>query len=148
MNLRVHHFYDIIRDFGSGKEIKAHPYGHSYHKVAEKIRKNPHLKIKIVVGVDDVCVGCKFLQNGKCVDKITHREDFISKEEFNNYLDKRILQVCLVNEGDILTPIELCEKAKLYLERIEWIYAGNDPEHTKMRRENVVKGLDVFSNVD
>jgi len=144
MNLRIHHFFDIIRDFGSGKEIKSHPYGHSYHQVAEMIRKNPHLEIKIVVSADDVCVGCKFLQDEKCKDTITHRNDFTSKEEFNNYLDKRIMQVCSINEGDILTPIELCEKAKLYLEKIEWIYARNNPEHTKVRKENVIKWLSSY----
>ena len=147
MELRIHHFYDIIRDFGSGKDIKPHPYGHSYYKVAELIRKNPNLQIKIVVGADAVCEGCKFLKDGKCLDKITHRKDFTSKEDFNNYLDKRIIKVSSFNEGDVLTPVELCKKAKSYLEKIEWVYEGNDPEHTEKRKENFINGLKDYSEL-
>jgi len=147
MKLRIHHFYDIIRDLGSGKEIKAHSSGHSYHNVLELIRKNPNLKIKIIICFDDVCIGCKFLRDGKCFDKITHRKDFISKEDFNNYLDKRIIGVSLFNEGDTLTPVELCKKVKYYLEKMEWIYEGNDSEHTKKKKENVIKGLRYYSKL-
>jgi hypothetical protein len=76
MELRIHHFYDIIRDFGIGKEIVPHPYGHSYHKSAWHIRNNPNIKIKIVMSVDDTCDGCVHIVHQQCSDVIHHRSDF------------------------------------------------------------------------
>ena len=147
MNLRIHHFYDIIRDFGIGKKIEAHSYGHSYHKIAEQIRADPNLKIKIVLENDSVCQGCKHSKDNHCTDKITHRQDLISKEDFNNRIDKRIMKICSIQEGDILTPIQLCQKAKRYIENIENIYQGNDPEHTQIRKQNVINGLKYYSKL-
>jgi hypothetical protein len=145
MNLRIHHFYDIIRDFGIGKKIESHPYEHSYHKIADKIRADPDLRIKIVVGNDAICEGCQHSKENQCDDTIAHRKDFTSKEEFNNQIDKRIMNACSIEKGDIFTPIQLCEKAKKYLEQIEHIYEGNDPEHTQIRKQNVIKGLKYYS---
>lgn len=144
MELRIHHFFDIIRDFGSGKEIKPHSHGHSYHLVAEMIRKDPYLKIKLVVRNDHVCKACSYLKDDHCVDTIAHRSDFISKEAFNNHLDRRIMEACLLEEGHSLTIAELCEKASLYLGNFEWIYYGNDQQHTEIRKKNVILGLKYY----
>ena len=80
-----------------------------------------------------------------CDDLITHRTDFISKEDFNNYIDKRIIKVCNIETGIVYTPRLLCEFANKYIENIELIYQGNDLEHTLLRKENVLKGLHYYS---
>jgi len=145
MNLRIHHFFDIIRDYGRGKEFHQHQYGHSYHKVAELIRKDPKIKINIVIAADDVCEGCLYLREGKCLDKIDHRKDFSSKQEFNDNIDNKIMTACLIENGDTLNPTELCKIAKLYLKNIKSIYDGNDIEDIKNRKLNVIKGLKYYS---
>ena len=147
MEIRIHHFFDMIRDMGNGKEIVPHPFGHSYHKVLEKIRKDPRMELKIIIDSDDTCKNCKFLENSNCLDKIDHREDFTSKEKFNNHIDKRILEVSKFSEWDTVTPERLCQMAKPYLENIEYIYDGNDLEHTMKRKENVIKGLEYYSKL-
>jgi len=147
MKIRIHHFYDIIRDFGSGKEIKPHLYKHSYHKVAELIKSNPDLKIEIVIGADAVCNGCIHLNNGLCDDIIAYRKDFTSKEKFNNYLDQKILKVCSIKQGESISLAELFEKAQLYLKNIYWIYDGNDLENTKKRKENLIKGIKYLKTI-
>lgn len=48
LELRIHHFFDTIRDLGAGKDLQPHPYGHSLHKVAALIRKDPQIKIRLV----------------------------------------------------------------------------------------------------
>jgi hypothetical protein len=146
MQLRIHHFFDIIRDFGIGKEISPHPYGHSYHKIAKLIRDNPNIEIKIVLGTDDICNGCIHLANNHCNDTINHRSDFTSKEEFNNYIDKRILDKCAINIGDMLTPMQICKRISPYLENIFWIYEGNDEENTQTRKNNVINGLMYYKS--
>ena len=141
INLRVHHFFDIIRDFGKGEDISPHPYQHSFHKIANLIRNNSDLRIKIVIKCDSVCDGCIYYKKGYCEDVLNHRKDFISKEEFNNQIDRRIIEKCLIKKGEILTPIQLCQKAKLYLDNINFIYAGNNRFHTEQRKKDVIKGL-------
>lgn len=145
MKLRIHHFFDIIRDFSRVEEVKPHPYGHSYHKVARVIWNNANIKIKIIVQCDDICDRCVRLKNNVCDDTIPHRKDFKSKEKFNNFLDQRIMRICLVKEGDTFTPIQLCKKGRLYLENINWVYEGNDLDHTQTRKKNVMLGLKNYS---
>jgi hypothetical protein len=145
MKLRIHHFFDILRDFGKKEALKPHPYGHSYHKVAEAIRNNPNLKIRIIRACDDVCEGCLHLKGNSCDDVISHREDFSHKQEFNDYLDRRIMELCLINIDEVLSPIQLCRKAGLYLDNMDWIYQGNDPDHTRSRKIKVISGLEEYS---
>ena len=144
MKIRIHHFFDIIRDFGSGKKIVPHPHGHSYHIVAEQIRENANLELELVIASDEICKGCSHLINGVCDDKITHRIDFKGKEDFNNHLDRRIMQACNLDSFTKYSPEKLCKIATKYLKNIEYIYEGNDPEHTLIRKENVLKGLQYY----
>lgn len=144
MKLRVHHFFDIIRDFGSGKEISPHPYGHSYHIIAEKIRNNPYVPVQLVIGCDDVCEGCNHKSNNQCTDTISHRKDFASKEEFNNHIDNRIMEVCKLNLQSFYTPIQLCNYTKTYINHAGYIYDGNDSDHTSQRIELVKRGLHYY----
>jgi len=145
MKIRIHHFFDIIRDFGMGKEFTQHPYLHSYHKVAREINENPDLELEIVVKSDAVCTGCKQLRNSGCVDFISHRKDFTQKETFNNYLDNRIIAICEIHTSYKYSPKMLCEVAYKYLKNIEFIYEGNDKTHTQLRKDNVVKGLKYYA---
>jgi hypothetical protein len=145
MRLRIHHFFDIIRDFGSGKEIVPHQHGHAYHLVAVQIRNLPEMKFELILASDEVCNGCKHLVDGVCDDIITHRKDFYGKEDFNNYLDTRIMHVCGLDLSKIYSPKELCGIAWKYILNIEFIYEGNDLLHTLKRKENVIKGLKYYS---
>ena len=145
MNIRIHHFFDIIRDYGIAKEFTPHPYMHAYHIVAEIIRDNPDLELELIKGSDMVCKGCIHLINNSCDDIITHRADFTGKEEFNNHLDNRIIDVCQVELSKKYSPKKLCEIAHKYLESIDFIYEGNDLGHTLARKENVLKGLIYYS---
>ena len=47
IDLRIHHFFDIIRAFEKESIITPHPHQHSFHKIANLIRANSNLKIKI-----------------------------------------------------------------------------------------------------
>lgn len=145
MELRIHHFFDIIRDFGSGKNIVPHEYGHAYHKVAEQIMGNVNLEFELVIGSDEICKGCSQLKDGDCIDLISHRQDFIGKEEFNNHLDSRIMENCGFENSKMYTPKQLCELAGNYINNIQFIYKGNDVEHTEIRKQNVISGLRYYS---
>jgi hypothetical protein len=144
IKLRIHHFFDIIRDFGAGKEFQPHLYHHSYHTVANIILNDPFHKIDVVIGSDSVCKGCIKLAGSVCTDIITHRTDFTGKEKFNNYLDARIMEVCGIKVNNIETPASLIRLSEKYISNIHFIYTGNDKEHTEIRRMNVLKGVDFY----
>ena len=145
MKLRIHHFFDIVRDFGIGRKFDPHPYQHSYHEVALMIWQNPEIELELVTGFDAVCKNCIQLTENSCKDIITHRKDYTSKEAFNNYLDARIFDVCEINTSIRYSPGMLVKLANRYVQNIEYIYEGNDPEHTAKRKRNVIRGLETYS---
>ncbi|MDC7233840.1 MAG: hypothetical protein PQJ58_11475 [Spirochaetales bacterium] len=141
MDLRIHHLFDMIRDYGAGTKPHPHPYGHSYHLMAAKLYENGLDDIRLVLSCDAVCAGCSKMKNGHCMDTITHRRDFTLKEEFNNHIDKRIMDIMNLQIETPCRVSDILMKADLYLNRIHWIYEGNDPEHTEMRKKHVSTGL-------
>ncbi len=147
MKLRIHHFYDMIRDYGINQPITAHPYGHSYHKIAKLILINPNDTIELVLSCDAICKGCSRLEDDHCLDAIDHRADFISKESFNNHIDERIMKACGLKIGDKVTPEVLIEKTNSYLDKIEWVYKGNDKEHTANRKKYLIKGIEKYRSL-
>ena len=86
------------------------------------------------------------LYDGKCIDIIDHRNDFTKKDEFNNYLDNRIIKVLEINNGDTFTFKEILQLTEEYLKNIEFIYEGNDILHTQERKKNVEKGILKLKN--
>ena len=60
LTIRGHHLFDMLAALGTGK---------SSHKtlgpVAQKIRANPKIPIKVVVGVDDICGPCQWWDHQK-----------------------------------------------------------------------------------
>lgn len=144
-SIRIHHFFDILRDFGIGNEISADSrFNNSYHSVAARIRENPREKFKIVVGADSVCAGCTFLKKGICTDKID-KPGFNSKHEYNDYLDRKILKVSGLREGEVKSPAELCRYAQSYLSHMDKLYDLNDSMHTDWRKKQVMKGLEYYN---
>lgn len=139
--LRVHHFFDMLRDYGAKKEICPHQYGHSYHLIAEKVYANELENIKLIISNDEVCAKCSKSEDGHCVDMLDHREDFQLKEDFNNHIDHRIMKKMGLKENEIISFKKLLEISELYINNMDWIYKGNNPEHTEKRRENVIKGV-------
>lgn len=64
LTIRGHHLFDMLDALGTGK---------SSHKtlgpVAQKIRANPKVLIKVVVGVDDICAPCEWWDHQKSLCK-------------------------------------------------------------------------------
>lgn len=143
--IRIHHFFDIIRDYGQNSHFKPNrEYGHSLHIIAEKIINDAVMPMKIVVGADSVCRGCIHLAQGKCNDVI-EKPGFTTKDGYNNYIDNKILDFCGIREDNVYTPRELCALSKEYLDNIFDIYHLNDKEHTEKRKENAIKGLSQYT---
>lgn len=147
MKMRIHHFFDIIRDLRTGEKMAAdNNYKHSYHSVANLLRDNPDIKMKITVGLDSVCDGCIHNKDGVCDDPLKAKKGFTLKHEYNSYLDKRILETLQWSEGDIVTPRKICRSAYKYIDSIYQIYEVNPKEDIDTRKKKVIEGLIFYSN--
>jgi hypothetical protein len=144
--IRIHHFFDIIRDLRSGNKILPDiNYRHSYHSVANILRDSPGTRMKIVMGVDAVCDGCVHNVNGKCDDPLTIKRGFTMKHDYNNWLDQRILAVYGLKEGMVVTPGKICVSAKEYLDNIYKIYELDPGGDIDTRKKEFIEGLKFYS---
>lgn len=146
ITIRIHHFFDIIRDFGISPDIPANTgYQHSYHTVACLIRENPGVRMKIVLGTDSVCQGCIRNIKGWCDDPLTRKKGFTMKNDYNDYLDVKILETCHLSIGQIVTPREICQASDRYIREIGSIYQIDSEEYIRNRRDNFIAGLQYYT---
>jgi hypothetical protein len=146
MTIRIHHFFDIIRDLRTGEKIIPDTnYKHSYHSVANTLRDSPDIKMKIVIGADSVCDGCIHNLNGICDDPLTIKKGFSMKYDYNNWLDKRILGIYNLSEGQVITPAKICKSADKYIDNIYNIYVVDSKEDVDVRKKEFIEGLKFYS---
>lgn len=104
MKLRPHHVLDIIRTFGNDIPFKPHPYGHALHRVAAEILADVDLEIEFILGADEICEPCKHLTvDGQCEDMLHLLENPLSKQEYNDDLDKRLFEYLNFEPGTIMS---------------------------------------------
>lgn len=141
MQLRPHHILDIISDYGKGIEYGPHPYGHSQHIVAPSLLSNLDLKIKLVVGADDICDKCEHLMpDGKCNDVLAQLNPSPSKQAYNDVLDCRLLDSLSVEINSVIfsrTYLEIVNKKVPGIENI----CTHPKENHKERLKGLTNGL-------
>lgn len=101
LTIRGHHLFDMLDALGTGK---------SSHKtlgpVAQKIRANPKVPIKLAVGVDDICAPCEWWDREKSRCKRS-LEKYPLDNENSLTSDKNALRVLGLKPGDQLPANEL-----------------------------------------
>lgn len=141
IKLRPHHIIDIITGFGDNIQYEPHPYGHSQHLVAPEILSNPDLKIKLMLGSDDICRGCRHLMpDGKCNDVLGQIKPSPSKQAYNDILDSRLFDHFCLKPGCIITNRKYLELVNSYTPGIEKIctHPKEDPDK---RLTGLINGL-------
>ena len=101
LTIRGHHLYCLLEPLATGK---------SAHKtlgpVAKRIRANPQVPIKVVVGVDDICSPCKWWDHdrGLCTkDLVKHpneNQDMVTS-------DKNAIRTLGLKPGDVISADDL-----------------------------------------
>jgi len=160
--LKPHHFLDIIKLHGIGtdffvpeeeyirqiKEVKGkrREYHHDFNIAGNIVLENPLAIITLTVGADDTCSPCRFLVDGKCTDELSSQFTYPSKEEWNQVVDRRVLNVWGLKEGDEITAIALCQlsKEKFTPEIILDIWKENTKEEALQRAEYLINGLKKY----
>jgi hypothetical protein len=103
LQLRPHHLIDIIRNIGQKRPIEPHPYGHAQHIITQAILDGRVHEIRFIVGADDLCKPCIHLTGeGLCNDVLPQLEFRVLKQEYNDALDRRVLEFLDLEEGTVI----------------------------------------------
>ncbi|MGQ9731267.1 MAG: DUF1284 domain-containing protein [Candidatus Zipacnadales bacterium] len=141
MRLRPHHVLDIVTQYGRGLPFRPSPYGHAVHTTAEALLADPDISIEFVVDADDICAPCKHLIGSRCNDMLTHCDPPLSKQAYNDDLDRRVLAYFNMVEGDVLTFREYLAVIRTHLDGLEAVctHPREDPAE---RLAGLIAGLE------
>ena len=142
MELRPHHVLDIVSAHGHDAEFAPHPYGHGVHTVAAAIVADPDLEATLVVGADEICRPCKHLQpDGSCDDVLSQLSPPISKQQYNDDLDRRLLAYLGLEAGATMTLRRYLEIVKGKVPGIETVCTHPGRDAAK-RLAGLTRGLE------
>jgi len=103
LTLRPHHLLDIIAQYGAGHPFTPSPMGHAVHSVAESVIADPEQAAVFIAGADDICAPCRNLVDGRCIDVLSQLDPPVSKQDYNDDLDRRLLALLGMVQGDSIT---------------------------------------------
>ena len=138
MRVRPHHLLDIISSHGAGHEFKPAAYGHAVHTCAEIVLNDLDTPLEFVVGADFICEPCIHLVEGRCDDVLSQLDPPISKQEYNDDLDRRVLAHFEMQEGDRMTFGEYLQVIREHFEGLPELCT-----HPKGAVEDRAKNLDA-----
>lgn len=135
MRARPHHLIDIITQYGAGRPFRPHEYGHAVHTVAERVISQPDVAVEFVVDADDICAPCVHLVEGRCDDVLSQldppgdRKRSHSKQDYNDDLDRRLLDFLGMHESQTMSFREYLRVIREHLDGIEAVcsHPGEDP---------------------
>lgn len=148
ISIKPHHFVDIVTSFGKGERtFKPHSYGHAFHSVSEQILNERGVRLKIELGIDDICRPCVHNAGGVCDDTIdtSYRPAApSSKNDWNLLIDRRWCKRLEIVQGDQFSARELCERIRDKMGDITDIYREIPARMTANRSTTLVKGIEFF----
>ena len=141
MKLRPHHILDIISNYGHNVELKPHPYGHAVHRVAEAILSDMEIMVEFIVGADEICQPCKHLTSDGLCDDVLHQLDPpISKQEYNDALDRRLFDYLGFEPGRTIAIRQYLEIVNKKIPGVEEI-CTHPKENKRQRLDGLIRGL-------
>ena len=142
LNLRPHHILDIVRNIGNDRPIVPHEYGHLVHKITLEIISNIDVQCKLVISNDDICGPCKMLTIEKeCLDVLHQLDPPISKQTYNDDLDRKIMTFLSLKQNTVLTIRQYLTKVKNNMDDIVNI-CTHPKEDKGSRKTGLIKGID------
>ena len=142
MELRPHHILDIVKGYGAGSAFKPHSYEHAVHTVAKQILSGLEPKVRLVVGSDEICRPCIHLQpDGLCDDVLHQLDPPISKQMYNDDLDRRLLAYLDLTADTVMTIREYLMIVNDHVPGIEQL-CTHPKEDQQARLEGLIGGLE------
>ena len=139
--LRPHHILDIVRNIGNDRPIVPHEYGHRVHEFTKALIEDAGLQCMLVVENDDICKPCRNLSaDNQCSDILRQLETPISKQDYNDRLDERILAFLHLKPNAVLTVSDYLSQVLANIDPMVEI-CTHPKEDKNTRREGLVKGM-------
>jgi len=142
--IRPHHLTDILSNYGRGSKFDVPARsGQQMHIVAPAILSNIDIKAKFVVGADDICKGCKFLNDkGECTRV---KASGLVLQTYNITVDNKILDYLGIKENAVMPVREFLLKVNDHLPGIETVctHPGEDPKERKETIEKALRKLEI-----
>jgi hypothetical protein len=139
--LRPHHLLDILRDYGYGIRYEPHEYSHALHIVAKQVMNDLDQEIVFVVAADDICKPCRHLcADGSCNDMIRVGNETISKQAYNDALDRRLWMYLGLDKCNRMTARDYFHRVRERLDGIEDVCTHPGEEKT-YRKNGLSEGL-------
>lgn len=109
--IRAHHLFDMLDALGTGKSSHE-----TLGPVALKIRANPTVPLKIVIGVDDICGPCERWdhERGRCKKNL---EKYPRDNEESLSCDRNALRALGMNPGDTINADRLYRRIQARVTR-------------------------------
>ena len=142
VKLRPHHILDILRNYGYIENFTPHPFGHAQHLISQHLVSNRNTSIQLVNASDDICVPCKhLLPNGKCNDQPGTLDKPVSKQNYNDALDRKLFHFLDLTENTIITFYEFLVVVQEKIPGIENI-CTHPTENKQYRLKGMIRGLE------
>ena len=140
MKVRPHHLLDIISSHGAGHEFKPAAYGHAVHTCAEIVLNDLDTELEFVVGADFICDPCIHNVEGRCDDMVSSLDPPVSKQDYNDDLDRRLLVHFGLQEGERMTFGEYLKVIRGHFEALPEL-CSHPREAPERRAANLEAGL-------
>jgi hypothetical protein len=144
LRLRPHHILDIVRNIGNTRPVTPHEYGHLVHTITEIIIRDPNLLCELVVSNDDICTPCRMLtKEGQCEDILAQLEEPVSKQEYNDELDRRLLALLSIEQG---TTMKLTDYLSLVITSFDAVVSicTHPKEDRETRKNGLRNGIEML----
>ena len=148
LHLRPHHLIDMIRNIGQDRPVIPHPYGHAQHIITRDILSGAEHEIRFVVGADDLCKPCIHLTaEGICRDILPQLEHTVSKQQYNDELDHKVLEHLGLQEGMTITLNEFLHLMENNLNGLIPI-CTHPKEDVFTRQQGLERGIRILKKPD
>ena len=146
ITIKPHHFMDIIKLYGSGIEhfIPDEKMHHDFYKVANEIINDPNTSLNLTIHGDDICKPC-IKYHHECIDPLNHIPGFNTKNEYNQTLDQRIIELYDLKDKQY-SAIELCTLFYNHKDYIYKVWTEEDDSITEKRYKLFSLGAKKFLN--
>ena len=137
MRARPHHLIDIITQHGAGQPFEPSAYGHAVHTVAAEVLADPDVLVEFGTGADDICRPCVHLANGRCDDLVRAFDPPVSKHDYNDALDRRLMAFLGMVEGQVMSFRDYVALLRSHIEGLSELCAwpGEPPAERRRKLE-------------
>lgn len=147
-SLRPHHLLDILCDLKdadfAGPPPERKPGENGVRTVTHALPANLDSPVRWVVGPDDICKPCRQLQpDGSCLRVLPNTNPAVGFDEYNNALDRRILEFLGLQPDIVQTLRQFLAKVSVKIPGLEQVCTHRH-QKCEDRLTGLIRGLEVL----